>query len=211
MRSLGILIVILHTALSVGHAQSFAPVSDPAAIQKKIADVSHTTNSIKSDFVQEKNLSMISEKVVSKGLFYFKKNNKVRLEYTKPFKYLMVINNGKILFKDDEKSTQMDMHKSKMFQEVNNIIINCVQGTVFSGNEFHVTISESATQVLLDMQPASKNLKEFFKNILVLLDKRDYTALKITMNEVSGDNTIINFTNKEINGSIDDGLFAVSK
>ena len=211
MRSLGILIVILHTALSVGHAQSFTPVSDPAAIQKKIADVSHTTNSIKSDFVQEKNLSMISEKVVSKGLFYFKKNNKVRLEYTKPFKYLMVINNGKILFKDDEKSTQMDMHKSKMFQEVNNIIINCVQGTVFSCNEFHVTISESATQVLLDMQPASKNLKEFFKNILVLLDKRDYTALKITMNEVSGDNTIINFTNKEINGSIDDGLFAVSK
>ena len=84
----------------------------------------------------------------------------------------MVINNGKILFKDDEKSTQMDMHKSKMFQEVNNIIINCVQGTVFSGNEFHVTISESATQVLLDMQPASKNLKEFFKNILVLLDKQ---------------------------------------
>ena len=211
MRSIGILILIFHAALSVGHAQSFTPVSDPAAIQKKIAEVSRTTNSIKSDFVQEKNLSMISEKVISKGLFYFKKNNKVRLEYTKPFKYLMVINNGKILFKDEEKSTQMDMHKSKMFQEVNNIIINCVQGTVFNGNDFHVSVSENATQVLLDMQPVSKNLKEFFKNILVLMDKRDFTALRITMNEISGDNTIINFTNKEINGSIDDGLFAVSK
>ena len=211
MRSLGILILIFHAALSVGYAQSFVPVSDPVAIQKRIADVSRTTNTIKSDFKQEKNLSMISEKVISQGLFYFKKNNKVRLEYNKPFKYLMVINNGKIFFRDDEKSTQMDMHKSKMFQEVNNIIINCVQGTVFNGADFHVSVSESANQILLDMQPVSKNLKEFFKNILVLMDKRDYTAQRITMNEVSGDNTIINFTNKSINGPIDDSLFAVSK
>ena len=60
-------------------AQSFTPVKDDAAIRKRFAEVSKSTLSIKSDFIQEKNLSMLAEKVTSKGVFYFKQNNKVRL------------------------------------------------------------------------------------------------------------------------------------
>ena len=189
--------------------QAFTPVKDPSAVQKKLEAVSLSTTAIKSDFVQEKNLSMISEKVISKGFFYFKKDNQVRLEYTKPFKYLMVINNGKMLVKDDEKTTQMDMHKNKVFQEVNSIIINCVKGNVFTGTDFKVTILENPTQVKLEMRPVAKGLKEFFQNIVIYMDKKDYSAVRIEMNELSGDNTIISFTNKEINGKIDDALFAI--
>lgn len=191
------------------NTEQFTPVADATAVRKKIAEVSQNTVSIRSDFVQEKNLSMLSEKVISKGVFYFKKENRVRLEYVKPFKYLMVINNGKILVKDDEKTTQLDMHKSKIFQEVNNIIINCVKGSVVSGTDFSVMIFENPTQIKLEMQPVSKSLKDFFKSIFVFINTNSYTVDRIEMNEISGDNTIISFTNKQINGTIDDALFAV--
>ena len=200
---------IVWTSFSYTYAQPFVPATDVTAIRKKIAAASQTTAAIKSDFVQEKNLSMISEKVISKGLFYFKKDNRVRLEYIKPFNYLMIINNGKILIKDDEKSTQIDMHRNKVFQEVNNIIINCVQGTVFSGTDFNIAVFENAAQIKLEMLPTTKGLKEFFQSIFVFIDKKDYSAIRIEMNEISGDNTIISFTNKEINGKVDDTLFAV--
>jgi len=190
-------------------SQAFTPVQDEAAARKKVIAVSQNSNTIKSDFVQEKNLSMLSEKIISKGIFYFKKENKVRLEYREPFNYLLVINNGKILIKDDAKSTQMDMHKSKIFQQVNNIIINCVNGSALSNPDFEVKMFENNAQLKLEMKPISKGLKEFFNSIIIFMDKNDYSVSRIEMNELSGDNTIINFHNKVLNGQIADDLFAV--
>jgi outer membrane lipoprotein-sorting protein len=196
---------------TVCEAQTFTPVKDDAAVRKRFAEVSKSTTSIKSDFIQEKNLSMLAEKVTSKGVFYFKQSNKVRLEYTQPFKYLLVMNNGKAMIKDDAKTTQMDMHKTKIFQQVNNIIVDCVHGSALSNPNFQVKIYESKTQLRLDMKPTAKGMKEFFDNIVIFIDKTDYSVLKMQMNELSGDNTIITFTNKEINGNIADNLFALVK
>ena len=60
--------------------------------------MSKNTLSIESDFVQEKNLQVLSEKIISKGHFTFKKENRLRWEYTSPSKYLIVINNQKIIY-----------------------------------------------------------------------------------------------------------------
>jgi outer membrane lipoprotein-sorting protein len=206
-----LLLTLFTLAATLSMAQTFTPARDEAAIRKQFAEVSKATTAIKSDFTQEKNLSMISEKVVSKGTFYFKQNNKVRLEYKQPFKYLMVLNNGKATIKDDSKTTQMDMHKNKIFQQVNNIIIDCVHGSALTNPDFQVKIYESGNQLKLDMKPIGKSLKEFFSNILIFIDKKDYSVLKMQMNELSGDNTIITFTNKEINGQISDDLFTVAR
>ena len=203
-----LLFISLMIASAGGYAQAFTPVKDDAAVRSKFAEVSKATVAIKSDFTQEKNLSMLSEKIVSKGLFYFKQSNKVRLEYKQPFKYLLILNNGKATIKDESKTTQMDMHKNKIFQQVNNIIIDCVHGSALTNPDFKVTLYENATQVKLDMKPVGKSLKEFFSNIIIFIDKKDYSVIKMQMNELSGDNTIITFTNKEINGSIPDDLFA---
>jgi outer membrane lipoprotein-sorting protein len=206
-----LLFSLLISSATGGYAQAFTQVKDDAAIRRKFTEVSQATTSIKSDFTQEKNLSMLAEKVTSKGVFYFKQKDMVRLEYTSPFRYLLVMNNGKAMIKDDAKTTQMDMHRTKIFQQVNNIIIDCVHGTALSNPNFQVTVYESSNQLKLDMKPLGKGLKEFFDNIVIFIDKRDYSVLKMQMNELSGDNTIITFTNKEINGKIADDLFAMGK
>jgi outer membrane lipoprotein-sorting protein len=52
-------------------------------------------------------------------------------------------------------------------------------------------------------------LKDFFKNIDVVIDKKDYSVTTIVMNENSGDNTTLHFTNRELNVAIPDALFAI--
>ena len=206
-----ILIILLSLVSLCSQAQAFTPVKDEAAVRRKFTEVSQATVAIKSDFVQEKNLSMLADKVTSKGLFYFKQKNMVRLEYTQPFKYLLVMNNGKVTIKDDAKTTQMDMHKNKIFQQVNNIIVDCVHGSALTNPNFQVKIYENTKQLKLDMKPIGKGLKEFFDNIVIFIDKSDYSVIRMQMNELSGDNTIITFTNKEINGKIADDLFSVAR
>ncbi|MGZ4036422.1 MAG: LolA family protein, partial [Bacteroidia bacterium] len=84
--------LFLMLVVNAAMAQSFKPVKDTAALKLRIEAMSKATNAIESDFTQEKNLSVLSEKVNSKGHFSFKKENMLRWEYTTPYKYLIVIN-----------------------------------------------------------------------------------------------------------------------
>ena len=71
----------------LGFSQNYKTVKDTTALKQKIESMSKATTSIESDFIQEKNLSMLSEKIISKGHFVFKKENLLRWEYSTPSKY----------------------------------------------------------------------------------------------------------------------------
>lgn len=195
---------------SVALAQTFTATKDATALQQQIAAASKKINTIQCDFVQEKAMSMLAEKAVSKGKFYFKREGKVRLEYLQPQKNLVVMNNGKMLLQDAKKTTQMDMHRSKVFQQLNSIIIGSISGDLYSGKEFTVKLFENGTQVKVELNPLSKTLKNFLSTIVVVLDKKDFTAQRIEMNETSGDSTILTFSQKAINGAVNESLFVVN-
>lgn len=167
------------------------------------------TISIKSDFVQEKNLSMLSEKITSKGKFWFKKDNQVRMEYSTPFQYLLVINKDKVFIKDGQKQNTINTKSNKLFQQINKITVDCVQGNITDNPDFKIRVFESKGGFLVELTPISKGLKDFFKTINVIVDKKDYAVAGIEMNENSGDNTVIRFSNKEMNTNIPDALFAI--
>ena len=108
----------------------YSPVSDLAKFKTQFsAGRSKNDQSIKSDFVQEKNLSMLSEKIISKGKFWFKKESQVRMEYNQPFQYLMIMNKDKVYVKDGQKENKISTKSNKLFQQINKIMIDCMQGT----------------------------------------------------------------------------------
>lgn len=82
-----------------------------------------------------------------------------------------------------------------------------MQGSTLSNTDFKTRIFENKNSYLVELVPVVKGLKELFKNINVVVDKKDYAAGSIEMWEISGDNTIIRFTNKELNTTIQDALF----
>ncbi len=202
---LGMLMLLLGKAQS----QNFAPVKDASALRSELTASSQKIESIACDFTQEKNMSMLAEKAVSKGKFYFKKESKVRLEYQQPKKSLIVMNNGKMLMQDDKKTTQMDMHRSKVFQQLNNIIIGSINGSLFTEKDFISKYYETNSLIKVELTPVSKTLHNFISTIVIVLDKKDFTATRIEMNEASGDNTVLLFSEKQINKAMQDSLFAV--
>ena len=76
--------------------KGFTPVKDTLGFKQKMETQSKLVNSIESDFTQEKYLSVMSEKIISKGHFCFKKINMLRWEYNDPYKYIICINKDKI-------------------------------------------------------------------------------------------------------------------
>lgn len=201
--------LVLVAALQTVTAQTFTPAKNEAALQQSIVAASKKISTIQCDFVQEKSMSMLADKAVSKGKFYFKRENKVRLEYLQPNKNLVVMNNGKLMMHDGKKATQMDMNRSKMFQQLNNIIVGSINGNLYSGKDFTVKLFENAGQVKVELSPLSKTLKNFLSTIVIVLDKKDFSAQRIEMNEPSGDSTVLTFSGKALNGAVDEALFTL--
>src|SRR5215213_4379449 len=105
-KNLVITILLSIPIASIG--QTLKPMSDTAAFKKGLEQFSKVTNSIQSEFVQEKKLKMLNDKVISKGVLYFKKENKLRWEYNDPYSYIVALNNGKVMLKDEGKVTTYD-------------------------------------------------------------------------------------------------------
>ena len=210
MRKIILVLFILMYGFAVkAQLTGYTPVTDLAKFKEQFAAIAKKTETIKSDFTQEKNLSMLSEKIVSKGKFWFKKDNLLRMEYNKPFEYLMILNKDNMYIKDGQKESKVSTKSNKLFQQINKITVDCVQGTVFSNPDFVTKVYENKSTYIVEMSPVGKALKEFFKTIDVVINKDDYEVSTIQMNETSGDNTIIHFTNRELNTPIPDAIFAV--
>ncbi len=188
----------------------YKQISNTDDFRQQFAKASQATHSIQCDFVQEKNLSMLSDKIVSTGKFWFKRENKVRMEYQKPTYYLLVINGNMIKTKDNQKENKVSSKSNKMFEQVNKMMIDCVQGTVLSNSSFTARVYENASSYLVELLPTVKSLQNIFKSIDLVIDKKDYSALKMEMWEQSGDNTIITFTHKQMNINISDEVFSVN-
>ena len=86
-------------------------------------------------------------------------------------------------------------------------MMDCVQGNILDSKDFTTRVFENGTTFLLEMTPVSKTLGEFFQTIVLTVDKKDYSAKSIAMNEPMGDITLILFEHKKLNEPIPDTVF----
>ena len=188
--------------------QSFLPMKDIAAFKARLQDAAKKTLTIESEFVQEKNLSLLSNKIISKGYFCFKKENKVRWEYIQPYKYLIIINNDKIFIKDQHQKKQYDSQSNKIFKEINNFMLGCIQGSILNKEkEYKIDFFENDKLYYVKLIPKSEKMKQIMSEIQIYFDKKDLSVSKLKMVEDGGDFTNIEFSNKKLNINVSEEKF----
>jgi outer membrane lipoprotein-sorting protein len=210
MPKLFFLFLLIFTGL-VSRAQypGYTQITHSDDFKARFADASGRLQSLSCDFNQEKNMSVLAEKIHSRGKFYFKRESNVRMEYTQPFQYLMILTGTHIYIRDGQKENSVSTKSSKLFAQINQLVIDCVRGTAINNPDFSVRLFEGTDTYLIELTPLGKSMKDLFKTINITLDKKDFTASKIDMLEPSGDNTLITFFHKELNTTLADGLFTL--
>jgi outer membrane lipoprotein-sorting protein len=198
---------VFHTFAQV--PTGFKLLKDTAAFKQKMQGQSQLINSMESNFTQEKYLSVMSEKIITKGHFNFKKVNMLRWEYTDPYKYVIAINKDKMFIKDNNKVTKYDINSNKMFKSINEMMVNTVQGNLLNNKDYKPAFYENEKIYLVELTPVQKAAKDFLKNIYLYIDKTDYVVVKVKLTEPGDDYTIIDFTDRKTNQPIADEKFTV--
>ena len=209
MRNIAFIIFLLGSINVLAQPTGFKKLDDVNTFKAAVAKNHKSINDITADFKQIKHLSLLADKIQSKGKFYFKKEDKVRIEYTNPYSYLVVMNGTKMLVKDEQKTNKINAGNSKMMQSVNRIMVDCMRGTVLDNPDFKVKAYHNAKQYMLTMVPTTSDMKKLFQQIDVHMNKTSLDVEQLVMKEQGGDYTEMEFFNTSHNTSLNEALFKV--
>jgi len=203
-----LLFIPFFLSFSIPQSSEFKLVNNSGILIHKLDSFALSLKSIRSDFTQQKHISVLEEDIISKGKFIFRRPNTLKWSYTTPINYEVALLDGKFKINNDGKTSEFDINSNKMFAEINNMIVSMVNGSILTSEQFGVELFESSKQYKAVLNPKNKDFKRFISEIHIFFEKSDMMVSKIRMVEASGDFTLISFSNRKKNTSIADSEFS---
>ena len=182
------------------------------AIQRISSELTEKTNKIhcvEANFIQEKVLSFMEEKLIAQGKFWFSIPDKIRWEYEKPYPYLIIMFNGKMSISDEGDSYSIDMRSNQMFQQMNSLITKSIQGQLLAEElDYDKQYFEDAKNYIVCFYPKDQQLKAYLSAIEIYFDKESKQVSALKMIEIAGDYTFIRFSNRKENNVMNQEIFS---
>jgi outer membrane lipoprotein-sorting protein len=205
--------IILSICLCLNYyasAEKFTAVEDEKVFRLQYKNVAETVKTLEADFVQEKEITLLTNKLRSTGRMIFGNDNRLKIEYFKPNAFIFVMDNGKIIIKDGERdASSIIVKNNKLFKQISQITIYAINGKIFDSNDFTLTVMENKDSYLIILVPKSKELRDYYKKLDLYINKETFMIEKTVMKETSGDETVMSFKNIKTNNAISDKAFVV--
>lgn len=190
-----------------GQPNGYKILKDSTSFIKKFSEKSRSIQSNEADFTQEKYISVMTDKVLSKGKFYYKRPDLIRWETTEPQNHVIVLNRGKMFIREKGKVKTYDPSSNKIFKGLNDMMLTTASGNMLQSKEYKYRLLDNEKYFLIQLTPVAAATRKFVKTIEVTVEKSDYTVAQIKMIEPSDDYTSILFTNKRINAPVGEDKF----
>ncbi len=190
-------------------AMSHSEVSEFTSSLKR---VSSTINSIESSFSQEKILQMFSKKMLSQGVFRYRRDNKIEFSYKTPLKYRMVINGGKMMIDNGGKVQIVNLDNNAVVKEMKALIQASFLGKLHElGESYSISyFKDNSGVVIVEVIPKIKNVSDMIKRITVSFDPSSYIVSRLILEEGSQSTTTYYFKNQQVNTINNDENFHIN-
>ncbi|WP_192348206.1 outer membrane lipoprotein carrier protein LolA [Algoriphagus sp. Y33] len=197
-----LLTLLLFVTLS---APVFAQNQD-AAFATGLQEHYKTVKSITADFTQRKQSLLFDEPLVSSGLFYYEKPDKIRWEQQDPSATYFILNKDEVIQFDGEaikKSTGLNMQMS-IFRQ---FILSTVDGSILNDPSFDKSFLGKNGKMSITLVPMDKRMAKRLTKIELVFDEKTLLLDQLKMHENQNDFTEIIFTNQELNTKIPASIF----
>ena len=205
-----LLLLCFYICPSLSAQEELKPLASVSDFQERLKQEATHIQSIESDFTQEKYLDIFNEKIISKGKFYFKQENMIRLDYSSPLNYLIIINGQKLKTVSEGKSNVVNLGSNPMMNEMKGMLSACMIGDLNAiGSGYKLEYFETPTLYVVKIQPTNKSVKAYISEIVISLDKKDMAVKTLRLSENEKDYTEYHFTNKKYNTLTSDEKFII--
>lgn len=206
MRTKLLVLLILLCGIKISAQEQKLTAQEIVKFKETIESQSKTIKTIKTDFVQTKHMEFLTKDIETTGKMYFQAPNLLNWQYTNPYKYSIIFKNNKVYINDQGNKTTIDA-KSKIFENINKLIVGSVSGNMFDEKEFDITYFKTKDHFVTKLVPKTASIKKIIQQIHLYFPLKENTVSEVKLIESSGDYTKIVFKNKIINAKIDDSVF----
>lgn len=207
MRNYIFILFLMIASMGVQAQETAMNTSEITTFKTQIKEVSKSTKTITSDFVQYKHLDFLTNDIETSGKMAFKAPNWVKWEYTRPYEYSVVFKEDLLLINDGGTKSNIKMGSSKLFKKLNELIINSVTGDMFDDDSFEVSYFKTQDFNKVIFISTDKKMAKMIAVFELHFNKNDGAVLEVKMIEPSQDYTRIVFSNRVVNGEINDEVF----
>ncbi|MCX5694842.1 MAG: outer membrane lipoprotein carrier protein LolA [Candidatus Omnitrophica bacterium] len=207
-----VLFFILCASLSFTNLYATEPDKELDTILTTLEEKMSTVESMQTDFVQEKNLALFKQKLTLKGKIFIQKPGMLSWRVFTPMRYSLVITAKSInQWDEDTNQTQsVSLSANPAFQ----VAIQQMQNW-FSGNyrpmqgDYYIRII-SRQPLELEFIPKEKSVAgNFIQKVNVLFQSKQQYIKKIDILEKTGDTTLLEFINTQLNQEISPKVWKV--
>ncbi len=174
-------------------------------VVKRLKEVQDKTKDFSADLYQEKKVSLLRDKIISRGRIRFKKPDKVSIEFFHPESSQMVFD-GKtvLLYYKEEKMAERYSFRSTPAME---------RYLFFSRDPFQEKLAEwriledRESSLVLEIVPKVKD--PLFVKTRLRVSKKDWMVVGMEMIEKNGDTTSLRYSNMKVNTGLTDSDFEI--
>ncbi|HOZ82560.1 MAG TPA: outer membrane lipoprotein carrier protein LolA [Bacteroidia bacterium] len=182
------------------------PLNNPAELTEKLKQASISNNTIKADFIEQRFMSALKEPQTSYGIFYYKKENKLRWEKTKPTNYVFISENNKVRVKENNHEKDVSSY-NQVVGRIKDLMLTLVNGDFSNGKQFDPQYFQTKSEYIVKLKPRNKRMSNAFDYIQLSFNKKNLLLEELAFYEKSGDRNIMKFSNQMVNTELNDTLF----
>lgn len=199
--------LLLFLLLSItASAQDYARISDPKACKAILEKQHKETKSIQADFTETVTSSLLTAAQKGSGKMWYKQENKIRWEKSKPESQIILINGKAVRLQ--EKGKEVSSASSKMVvKKIQGLMVQMMTGEFLNEKEFKISYFENKSNYKLILTPKSDKMKRYVSEINLIFSKKEGTIKELTMLTDSDNKLVYSFSNMEVNGTINDSKF----
>lgn len=191
----------------------FKPIDkgDIEVVTNKLKASTQNVKSLQTDFLQIKSISILEDKIESKGVMYYRSPKCIRWEYTSPSQYIFVVNNDKISVKTGSTTKNFDSNANRFSREISDIMLSGINGMeIIESKKFTPVFLSNDRQICIQLTPTRRQMRQMLSQISFFFDITTYAISSIEMLDGNGDKTLITFLNKKENIPVSDEKFIVN-
>jgi len=174
-------------------------------VVQRIRESREKTKDFSADLLQEKKISLLKEKVISKGKIRFKKPDKISIEFFHPETSQMVYDGKTFLlyFKEEKMAERYQVQGNPVVEKY----------MLFSKDPFQEKLAQwrivedRETVLALEILPKVKD--PLFVKTRMWISKKDWIITGMEMVEKNGDTTTLRYSNMRVNMGLADSDFEI--
>jgi len=189
-------------------------VTDVSVLLRRLGRQVSNFKSLKTDFVQEKNLAIFQNKIILKGRIYLQKPGRIAWHVDKPVKYSVLITDTMIRQwdEDTDQVQEISLSKNPVFKVAIGQLTTWFNGDYISLLDDYTVRIRRRDPFVLEFFPKETNAaKKFIKTVTITFREDEKYLKQIKIQEPSGDSTTLSFEDTVLNAPLEERFFKVNR